>query len=290
MCNPECRRLAPAPRVALAMRLGALALLALVFAPLPANAGEAWPASVKAQYRLRYNGIDVGHLEMNTNTAGNSYSLSGSAKVSVLFGAITWSGSSTVSGSIEEGAPAPATYAFEWRNNKKRGTVDIGFKDRVAAVVDVKPPQRVRADMVPLRPADKVKVFDPMSAIMVLTKADSRAPCDRRVGVFDGKQHYEIVFTPKRTTKLPSRSGAAPSEIAHVCRITYEPVAGHRDNADTKAYVANRDVEVVLRRIPGSDMLIPYSMTIPSTWGTGSMVAKRIEITTATAGKIAFTD
>jgi hypothetical protein len=96
------------------------------------------------------------------------------------------------------------------------------------------------------------------------------------------------VFTPKRLTRLPSRGAA--SETAFVCGVIYEPIAGHRANADTKTYAANRDVEVVLRRIPGSDMLIPYSVTIPTAWGTGSMVAKRIDIVTATAGKIAFTD
>jgi hypothetical protein len=37
-------------------------------------------------------------------------------------------------------------------------------------------------------------------------------------------------------------------------------------------------------------MLIPYSVTIPTAWGTGSMVTKRIDIITAGAGKIALTD
>lgn len=289
------------PNVSAALAVRRLALvslpLALALLPLSANSGEkpadgpgeAWPTSVQAKYRLRYNGIDVGHLNINSDTAGNSYSLSGSGKVSVLFGAIIWSGSSTVSGTIEDGTPAPATYAFDWRNNKKRGTVNIGFKDRIATEVAVKPPQRARPDLVPLTQADKAGVLDPVSAIMMLTKADNRPPCDRRVGIFDGKQRYDIVFTPKRVTRLPSPSGASP-ETAHVCRVTYEPVAGHRDNEDTKTYASNRDVEVVLRRIPGSAMLIPYSVTIPTAWGTGSMVAKRIDVITATSGKIAFTD
>lgn len=282
------------------MRRHAVALLSLVLAllPLAANSGEnpaggpgeAWPMIVKARYRLSYNGINVGRLSVNSNTAANSYSLSGAVKISVFFGAIIWSGASTVSGTIEGGTPAPSTYALEWHNNKKVGTIHMGFRDRIAVDVAVKPTPRVTSDLVPLLPAHKVGALDPMSAIMMLTKADNRPPCDRRVGVFDGKQRYDIVLSYKRLTHLASKSHGGPSETAYVCRITYEPVAGYRANADTKSYASNRDVEIVMRRIPGSGMLIPYSVTIPTVWGTGYMVTDRIEITTATAGKIALTD
>jgi hypothetical protein len=49
-------------------------------------------------------------------------------------------------------------------------------------------------------------------------------------------------------------------------------------------------VEIVLRRIPGSEMLIPYAVNVPTEWGTGSMVAERIDVITTSAGKIAFTN
>ena len=302
MCNVESRRNTGAPTtgIALALRRHVLALmpLGLALLPLPASSGEApansareaWPTAVQARYRLRFNGIDVGRFEMSSKTAANSYSLSGSGKVSVLFGAIIWAGSSTVSGSIEGGVPLPVTYAFNWRNNKKRGTIRMGFKDRTAAQVDVQPPPRPRQDPVPLMPEDKVDALDPVSAIMMLTKADDRPPCDRRVGIFDGKQRYDIVLSPKRLTRVPPPSGGAASEVAYVCRVMYVPVAGHRDDESTRNYASNRDVEVVLRRIPGSQMLLPYSVTIPTAWGTGSMVTEHIDIITATAGKTAFTN
>ena len=173
-------------------------VLSLGFAllPLSANSGEkspdqpaqAWPISVQAHYRLRYAGIDVGRLDVKSNTAETTYSLSGSAKVSALLGAVTWSGSSSVSGTIDGGAPAPAAYAFDWlQNKKKRGAIRIGFKDHAAAEIAVKPPSRAKPDLVPLKEVHKAGALDPMSAVLALTKADSRPPCDRRVGIFDGK-------------------------------------------------------------------------------------------------------
>lgn len=277
----------------------ALMLLSLALGSLPqaahssdksAKPSETWPTTVQARYSLRYNGIEVGNLKVNSKTTADSYALSSSAKVSVLFGALKWAGSSTVSGAIERGAPVPAAFAFDWRQNKKSGATQIGFKQFVASDIAITPKPRNKPDMVPLTPAHKAGAFDPMSAVLMLTKADSRPPCERRVGIFDGKHRYDIVLSPKRTAKLPASANGGPAETAYVCRIMYEPIAGHRDNEDTKSYAANREAEITLRRIPGSDMLIPYSVTIPTSWGTGSMVTERIDIITAADRKIALTN
>ncbi|MGF1621715.1 MAG: DUF3108 domain-containing protein [Rhodomicrobiaceae bacterium] len=267
--------------------------------PLPARADqnsaihaeEAWPTDVRAAYSLRFNGIEVGRLKLKFETTATSYSLSGSAKVSVLFGAFRFSGSSSVSGAVQQGRPTPEAYKFHWKRNKKlERAIEIAFEDRTAKEIAIKPRPKVRPDTVPLEPAHKVGAFDPLSAVLMLTKADGRPPCDRRVNIFDGNHRYDIVLTPKRLTRLPPSSAGRRPETGHVCRIAYEPVAGHRDNDDTKAHRSNRDVEIVLRHIPGSEMLIPYAVNIPTEWGTGSMVAERIDVMTTTAGKVAFTN
>ena len=290
------------PRIAAGLLASAVLASGLALLPLSVQSGEkpgeklgakpadTWPVAVQAHYRLRFNGIDVGHLDIHSDTTANSYKLSGSGAISVLFGAITWAGSSAVSGSIDKGAPAPAAYAFDWRNNKKGGSVRMAYKDREASEVAVVPQPSAGPDTVALTREHKAGAVDPVSAIMMLTKADGRAPCDRRVGIFDGKQRYDIVMTYKRQSSIPSPTAGGSAESAIVCRAMYEPVAGHRANAATKTYAANRDVEVLLRRIPGSGMLIPYSVTVPTFWGTGSMVARRIDVTSATGGKVALTE
>ena len=119
-------------------RCRAIALLSLGFMllPLPAHAGEksakhAWPAAFAAHYSLRFNGIEVGRLKLKSNTSETAYSLSGSAKVSVLFGAYKFSGSSSVSGTVQEDALAPQTYQFSWHRDKKlKRAIEIAFEDR----------------------------------------------------------------------------------------------------------------------------------------------------------------
>jgi hypothetical protein len=132
-----------------------------------------------------------------------------------------------------------------------------------------------------LLPVHKADAFDPLSAILMLTKADKRPPCKRRIGVFDGKQRYDIVLTPKRSKHLSSSARKGTRKHTYVCRVTYEPVAGHRDNAKTKSIAANRNAEIVMRRVPGTAMAFPYSFTVSTAWGTASMVTDRINVVTA---------
>lgn len=260
----------------------------LLLASGSAGAGEPPPSALQARYKLLYNGIGVGHLHVNSSVDGQKYALSGSGKVSALFGAMTWSGSSSVTGSLDGRDLAPQTYAFDWRHNKKIGAIKLGFMQQTATDVAVEPPPGPHPDLVPLTEAHKAGVIDPVSALLALTKPDGRPPCDRRVGIFDGKQRYDIVLTPKRMMQLSPTAGG-PAETAAVCRAMYEPVAGHRANEATKTYTQNRDVEVVMRRVPGSAMHVPYSVTVPTAWGTGSMVTERIDIVSPTAGRIALT-
>jgi hypothetical protein len=270
--------------------------LGLLVIPLPASSAEtaaakpAWPTTVHATYSLRFNGLEVGTLKFKSNTTADSYSLASSGKVSVLFGTFKWQGASSVSGAIQSGTPTPAAYKFNWRmNDKKGGKTEIAFKEKVASDIAINPPPRPKNDTIPLLLTHKTGALDPMSAVLMLTKADERPPCDRRLGIFDGRARYDIVLSPKRTERLTASVAGGKSETGYVCRVTYEPIAGHRDNEDTKKIVENRDAEIVLRRIPGSQMLIPYSVSIPTSWGTGTMVTEKIEVT-AGSGKIALTN
>src|SRR5687768_5455827 len=94
------------------LSLGLLFLpLSAVFAQTPAGKpDQAWPATVHATYSLQYNGIEVGKLKFKSSTTADSYTLSSSGKVSVLFGTFKWQGASSVSGAIQKGTPTPASY------------------------------------------------------------------------------------------------------------------------------------------------------------------------------------
>lgn len=268
----------------------ATALSALVAMMGQLQAAEAWPAAVKARYALKYNGIGVGHIDFTSKTSGQTYTMASSGEVSLLFGAIKWVGTSNVSGTIENGSVAPKSYAFDWHKNTKGGTIKMGFAGKKAVDVAVEPPAGVHPDTVPLTDQHKKDVVDPLSAIMTLTRADAANPCERRVAVFDGKQRFNIVLSYKRQTRIPAPQSGGASSLGVVCRAMYEPIAGYRGDANAKAYAANRDAEIVLRRVAGTNLLIPHSVTIPTSWGTGTMVIDHVDVTSATAGQFALTE
>ncbi|MBX2804764.1 MAG: DUF3108 domain-containing protein [Hyphomicrobiales bacterium] len=267
--------------------------MGLTMLPLAAAGSEqkAWPVSFEAHYSLQFRGIEVGRLKLKSQTSGASYSVAASAKVSVLFGAYKFSGATSTSGTIEQGEPTPSAYKFSWRKDKKlKKAIQLGFSNKTATDISIQPKPRVKPDTVPLLEKDKIGKVDPLSAVMILTKADGRPPCDRSVEIFDGNHRFDIVLEPKRRIKLPPSSAGRRPEIGHVCRITYTPIAGHRDNAETKARLADQNAEIVLRHVPGSDMLIPYAVNIPTKWGTGTMLTERIDVMPTSSRKIAFTN
>jgi hypothetical protein len=254
------------------------------------HAGEAWPASVQARYKLKYNGIGVGHIAFKSKTDSKTYALESNGEVSLLFGAIKWTGSSHVAGQIEPSGVAPKSYGFDWKKNSKGGVISMAFAGKKAVNVSVEPPSGAHPDTVPLTEQHKQDVVDPLSAIMTLTRADQADPCNRRVAVFDGKQRFNIVFSYKRKTLIPATHSGGASTVGVVCRAMYEPVAGYRADANAKSYAANRDAEVVMRPVPAANVLIPHSVTIPTSWGTGTMVLERVDVTSATAGQFALTE
>lgn len=247
-----------------------------------ALAHPAWPSTVEAHYKLKFNGVGVGKIHFTSKMAGQAYTLDSRGEVSVLFGAIKWTGKSNVAGVVEGVEPAPKSYAFDWAKNKKGGAITLGFAGRKVVNQSVEPPPSDNPELIKITDAHKVGVIDPLSAIMALTMGGKADPCDRRVRVFDGKQRFDIVFSAKRKAHIPASKSGVPSSVGYVCRAMYEPIAGHKNNEASKSYAANRDAEVTLRKLPNSEVLIPHSVTVPTGWGTGSMVIDRIDVTAGT--------
>lgn len=278
-------------RAGIPMLATAATLTAPLLSKTAAHADDlGWAPSVHAVYALRYNGIGVGKLDIKSRANAHAYAVSGSGKVSAFFGLITWAGASSVSGTIDHGIPVPSSYALDWKKNSKGGHIALGFTGRKATAVTVDPPSGDHPDTIPLKPEHMNGALDPLSAVLILTRADSRAPCDRRAEIFDGKQRYDLVFTLKRHIRIPPPASGGASQIGFVCRADYVPIAGHRDNDATRSYVANHETEVVMRPLPGMKFLIPYSVSIPTPWGTGSMTTERIEITTPEGTQVALTE
>jgi Protein of unknown function (DUF3108) len=264
-----------------------LSLAAIAAGPQTA-AAEAWPANVRAVYDINFNGFNVGTFEFQSQAEQQSYTLLGNARLSVLLGAFTWDGETRSFGLIVKQEPKPASFTFDFRSNLRVGSTKLGFANGAVTNIAHLPPEPPKPDVIPLREQHLKGVVDPLSAIMVISRGPSANPCDRRIPIFDGKERFDLVFSYKRDMRVVEQAPSGQPEVAHVCRVKYLPIAGHKADSDTSFMAANNEIEVALRPIPSANVFIPYQITIPTMAGSATIVSKRVEIVSPGKPQIAL--
>jgi hypothetical protein len=254
---------------------------------LAAPRAEAWPAVVRATYDVNFNGINVGTFEFQSHTEGKSYSLSGSAQLTVLL--FTWIGEIRTFGLLTPNRPPrPAAFSYEFEANGKTGSTRIDFSSGNVVEVKHTPSAPPKPDTVPLREQHLKSVLDPLSAILVLVNYENPDPCDRRLPIFDGRERFDLVLGYKGQTKVSEQQPSGQPAIAHVCRVKYRPIAGHVTDSETSYLATTDDIEVSLRPVPSANILVPYQISIPTMLGYVNIVSKRVEIETPGSPQIAL--
>jgi hypothetical protein len=277
-------------RVALGAALGLTAgLVALVRCGAGAQA-EGWPASVKASYQITFNGFNIGTVDFQSEAESESYTLVANTRLSVLLGAFTWDSETRSFGMLTGKAPKPAAFSLDFRSTLKAGSLKIGFSDGAVTDVAQHPLVPPKPGTVPLREQHLKGVLDPLSAIMLLSRATNNSnPCERRIPIFDGKERFDLVLSRKGEVQITEQQPSGQPGLAYVCRVRYQPIAGYKLDKETEFMVANEAIEVALRPIPSANVFIPYSATIPTLAGAAAVSAKRIEIASPGKPQIALT-
>lgn len=264
-------------------RVGALitAVGTLAGTGLPAGAEErqAWPAQVRATYRVDFNGFDVGTFQFTANVSGNQYNLRSEANLSALLGAFKWKGVTQSAGVIAADTPKPAGYTFDFAGTGKQGSVKMGFaQDAVTNLAHV-PPHVPQPGTIPVREQHLKSVLDPLSAVLAMSRSAGENPCARRIAIFDGKQRFDLAFSYKRQERVAEARPSGQPGVAYVCRVKYQPVAGYRQNEDTRRLAGETGIEVALRPVPSANLWIPYIITVPTGAGPATLTSQRVDIT-----------
>lgn len=246
------------------------------------------PNQVTAHYNVLFAGFKVGSLHFRSEVGRQRYSLTGDAKVSAMFGAFKWRGSSRSSGRARKGKPQPESYALDYRTKKKSGSVRMSFKRGNIVKNEIVPRKGYSKKHAPLLKKHLRGVFDPVSAIMAMTTATKGHPCRQRIPVFDGKQRFDLVLSPAGRKKIREAARSGQPGMAYVCRVKYVPIGGYKRNRQT-AYMAKNDgMRITLRAVPSANLWIPYEVRIPTFAGEAVVVSKRVNIVTARRQRIAL--
>jgi hypothetical protein len=253
-------------------------LLAYVAVGPAAGHADGWPANVRALYDVNFNGFAVGTFEFNAQSEEESYSFAGNAQLTLLLGAFNWTGETRSFGLIANNAPKPAAFTFDFWANTRTGSTKVDFVNGAVADVQHSPPSVPKSGTVPLREQHLKGVLDPLSAIMVVARASTPNPCDRRLPIFDGRERFDLVLTYKGQMKVSEQQPSGQPAMAHVCRVKYQPSAGHKVDAEHSFIATTDGIEVALRPVPSANMMVPYQITIPTLFGYATIVSKRVEI------------
>lgn len=271
---------------------GAITVFALAMSPasaVTALANSAWAPKVAAVYKLRMAGIELATFNFGSSVTGDIYALSGHGKMTWGFGLFKYTGNFTGSGRISGNNVLPASYAYDWQVNSKKGSVRIGYAGGAARNVEITPPHQPGPDVVPLKPEHLKGVFDPLTSLTVLSRMADGDPCQRRIAVFEGKQRFDVIFSPLRQEKVTEPKPSGQPVTAHVCCVKYTPVAGHKMNRETQAAVRAEGIEVSFRPVPSAGLLVPYRIVLPTPLGNAILTAQTVEITAAGNQVIALT-
>ena len=243
---------------------------------------------MRAVYDINFNGFTIGSFEFQSQSEDRSYTLTGNAQLTLLLGAFTWIGETRAFGLISNQLPKPAAFVFDFKANSKTGSTRMGFAD--GAVTDVRhsPPPVPKPGTVPVRDQHLKGVLDPLSAIMVVVRISTPDPCDRRLPIFDGRERFDLALSYKGQMKVSEQQPSGQPAMAHVCRVKYQPIAGHKVDTETSFMATTDGIEVALRPIPSANVLVPYQITIPTMVGYATIVSKRVEIETPGKPQIAL--
>ena len=251
------------------------------------------PSRLTAVYDLRFRGFSLGDMKFRSKLQKGRYDMDVKVSVQLLGGLIyTWDGVATSSGSYRGATPTPKNFSFSYRSPRKKVRQEMSFAGTRVKSVSRTPAKPPSPRNVPLTEDHKRGVFDPMTALIVMShakRAGARQACERKVPVFDGRHRFDIVLSYKRTKRLRRNGGRGYSGTAVICRVSFEPIAGHRPNERTTHYMTrNKGIELWLIPAPSFKMYVPYYLKLPTPYGLATATSSNIQIETPGGARLAL--
>jgi hypothetical protein len=242
-------------------------------------------ARIIAVYRVDLAGFNLGDFRLTTTFRGDDYEMRGEGRFTVLEGLIyEWRGVTASSGRVTSAGPEPSMYALSYSDSGKQSErLRMTFGDRAVTGVSISPNHRPAPRTIPVTKEQLEGVLDPMSGAFL--SAHSENPhgdltvCNRTLPVFDGRQRYDLVITPKRTVTVKRTTPTGYGGPAVICGVRFIPIAGYQpDNPGIRLMSQSNEIEVWLIPVRGTYMYVPYRIVLPTPVGYGSALVTSIQV------------
>jgi hypothetical protein len=240
------------------------------------DAGRA-ATRITANYGVYWAGLHFGDVRLVITVRDSDYQMKGDGRFSVLGGLIyEGSGGTTSAGKLSKSGPQPSLYTLSYSGGDKHGDVRISFAGDAVSAVSTSPKERPNPKNILVTKEQLRGVLDPMTGAFLrvrpnLPEADLKV-CDETIPVFDGKLRFNIVLEPKQQTRVESKTPNGYSGLAAVCGVKFVPISGFRpDDRGIKYMSSHSDaIEVWLVPLPSTVLYLPYRISVPTAFGSGS--------------------
>jgi hypothetical protein len=272
-------------RAALVWRRTLSGLFAGLLLALALPDGAQAQGRLDAKYEATLAGIPVGKGTWTIDVADDQFTAAAAGGTAGLMKAFAGgSGTSASQGKVVNGALVATGYAASTMTSKKSETIRMALVNGYIKefVIDPEPP--VDPDRLPVSDAQRHGVYDPMTGAMLRVPGtgDVMAPDSCRTGaaIFDGRMRYDLKLDFKRMESVKAEKGYQGPVL--VCALYFTPVSGYiPDRPVIKYLAAERKMEIAFAPLPGTRLLIPFRMTVPTPLGTAMLEATQF-IATAT--------
>ena len=251
----------------------------------PTDQGAEWPSQVRAAYAISFGAFgEIGTFNFQSAMTPEGYALNAHAdlKVPLLF---TWASRMSSDGRVVGEKPQPSSYHFQAVarpviGGERGQTIRMGFRDqKVVGLTSYPPSPAPGPDYEPLTDASTHDVLDPLAAILAMAKVKGDAnPCNRRLAIFDGRQRFDLVLTAAGQVRIPEVQPSGQPMIGPVCKVRYVPVAGYKNNDETRRLASQSGIEIAFRPVPSANLMVPYQITVPTVAGTATITLQRMDI------------
>jgi hypothetical protein len=250
-----------------------------------AENGVSTASRITAVYRVDLGSFNLGDFRLTTTFRGDDYQMRGEGRFSILEGLIyEWRGVTASSGRVTRTGPEPDMYAFNYSDSGKQfERLRMTFDGRAVTGVSIIPRKRPVPRTIPVTKEQLEGVVDPMSGAFL--SAQSENPngdlnvCNQTLAVFDGRQRFDLVITPKRAVTVKRTTPVGYGGPAVICRVKFIPIAGYQpDNPGIRLMSQSNEIEVWLIPVRGTNMYVPYRIVLPTPVGYGTALVTSIQV------------
>jgi hypothetical protein len=242
---------------------------------LAGNAGA--QGKLDAHYVATLAGVPIGKGAWVIEIGDDQFTAAASGMTTGLLRVFTTGqGNGASRGAVRGDSLVPTTFVSTINNDKRIEELRMVLSAGTVKELAIDPPTTPNPDRVPLTDAHRRAVIDPMSAALIRVSGNgdpvSPEACRRTIPIFDGRMRFDLQLSFKRIEKVQAHKGYG-GPVA-VCAVQFMPLAGYvPERPAIKYLVAQRDMEIWLAPIPGTRIVVPYRMSLPTPLGQGVLEA-----------------